>query len=137
MPLFCGREEPWSVAGNDGEMAEPEQVLTIDKMREETGSTTRKNTRELPKRRKPRRKSGVERLRQAADKRGGKNSEELADLLTAKALKGKLSNTRFLVGLAERKEPVEKPKKKRRGLSMAQQLAMEPEWVGPAEGEEE
>jgi superfamily I DNA/RNA helicase len=95
-------------------MAELEQVLTTDETREKTSSTTKK---ELPKRRKPRRKSGVERLQQAADRRVGKNSEELADLLTAKALKGKLANTRFLVGLAEGKKPSEKPNKKRRGPS--------------------
>jgi superfamily I DNA/RNA helicase len=79
----------------------------------------------------------VERLQQAADRRVGKNSEELADLLTAKALKGKLANTRFLVGLAEGKKPSETPNKKRRGPSEAQRLAMESEWSEPSEPDEE
>jgi hypothetical protein len=79
----------------------------------------------------------VERLRRAVDKRVGKNSEKLADVLTAKALKGKLSTTRFMVGLAEGKKPEEKAAKKRRGPSAAERFEMEPEWVEPSEEDEE
>jgi hypothetical protein len=61
----------------------------------------------------------------------------LADLLTEKALKGDLASTRVLVGLAERKKPRAEPVKKRRGPSLAEQLAAEPQWQEPAEGREE
>jgi VIT1/CCC1 family predicted Fe2+/Mn2+ transporter len=73
-------------------------------------------------------KDGAERLRQAADKRVGWNSEELADLLTAKALKGDLASTRVLVTLAASKKPLPERVKKRHGLSLAQRLAAEPQW---------
>lgn len=75
-------------------------------------------------------KDGAERLRQAADKRVGRNSEELADLLTAKALKGDLASTRVLVALAANKKPLPERVKKRHGPSLAQRLAAEPQWKG-------
>jgi hypothetical protein len=117
-------------------MAEPEQVLMIDETREKTISTTKKDLWKWPKRKSGKSKSGVERLRRAVDKRVGKNSEKLADVLTEKALKGKLSNTRFLVGLAEGKKPDVKPKIKR-GRRAALALTAEPEWVEPSEPDEE
>jgi hypothetical protein len=84
------------------------------------------------------RKDGVERLRKAADKRVGRISEKLADLLEGNALKGDLASTKVLVGLAERKKPMPEPKKRRRGPSLPDQLAQEPEWEGPEwDGDEE
>ena len=116
-------------------MAETEQVLMTDVTGEKTSSTTKKDLWKLPKRKRGESKSGVERLRRAVDKRVGRNSEQLADVLTQKALKGKLSNARFLVGLAEGKKLDVKPKIKR-GREAALALAAEPEWVDPVEGEE-
>lgn len=78
------------------------------------------------------RRDGAERLRLAADKRVGRNSEKLADLLTEKALAGDLASAKVLVGLAEGKKPQPEIKKKRRGPSLAEQLAAEPQWRGSA-----
>lgn len=80
--------------------------------------------------------SGVERLRQAAERRLARKSEELADLLLEKALEGKLEGARMLVALAEKK----KPRAKRgegpwKGKSVAEMLAEEPEWVEPEVGD--
>jgi hypothetical protein len=74
------------------------------------------------------RKDGAARLRWAADKRVGRNSEKLADLLTEKALNGDLASTKILVSLATGKKPVAEPVKKRHGPSFADRLAAEPEW---------
>ena len=94
-----------------------------------TSSTTKNGTQKQPRRR-PVRKSGAERLRCAADRRVGKNSEKLADLLTEKALAGDLAYAKALVGLADAKKP---ERVKRRGLSLAQRLALEPPWQGEPE----
>jgi len=78
-------------------------------------------------------KDGAERLRQAADKRVGRISEKLADLLSEKALTGDLASARVLFGLAERKKPMQEPVKKRRGPGLAARWASEPEWKGEGE----
>ncbi len=141
MLLYCGREGPWSVAGNDGEMAEAQQELTTEKAKGKTSNTTNKRQREWASRTRARaesaRKDGIERLRQAADRRVGRNAKELADLLTEKALTGDLPSTKELVRLAEGKKPRPEPVKKKRGPSLAEQLAMEPQWQGPPEYDEE
>ena len=122
------------MAGNGGKMAEAKQVLEVTKTNSTTSSTTVDKTRK-PARRRATRKSGAEKLRQEADRRVGKNSVELADLLTQKALTGDLAYTKALVDLADGKKP--EPVKKRRGLTVAERLAREPQWEGPSEGEEE
>jgi len=84
---------------------------------------------ELEKMRK--RGNGLERLQRAADRRLGRASETLADLLLEKAKEGKLESAKLLVTLAERRKerkPEEKKKKKREGPSWAELLASEPEW---------
>jgi hypothetical protein len=108
-------------------MAEGQQVSSTDKRKVKTGSTTN------GKKRGRAGKDGAEQLKRAADKRVGRNSEVLADLLTKKALEGDLASARVLVGLAERKKPREKQVKKRRGPSLAERLVAEPEWQGPHE----
>jgi len=60
-------------------------------------------------------------------------AEQLADLLEGKALEGDLASTKVLFGLAERKQPIPAPVKRRRGLSPAQRLAAEPKWQGEEE----
>jgi hypothetical protein len=111
-------------------MAEGQQVSSTDKRKVKTGSATKSGKRERTS------KDGAEQLKRAADKRVGRNSEKLADLLTEKALEGDLASARVLVGLAERKKPREKQVKKRRGPSLAERLVAEPEWKEPPEGEE-
>ncbi|MGD0522593.1 MAG: hypothetical protein ABSA48_15160 [Terracidiphilus sp.] len=128
MLLYCGREGPWSVAGNDGEMAEPQQVLKTEGLSGKTNSATNKRKRKRASREKTARKNGAERLRLAVDRRLGLNSETLAVLLTNKALRGDVVTTKALVEIAEGKKPRPEPKKKRRGPSLAEQLAMEPQW---------
>jgi hypothetical protein len=108
-------------------MAEGQQVSSTDKRKVKTGSTTNGKKRERTG------KDGAEQLRRAADKRVGRNSEKLADLLTVKALEGDLASTRVLVGLAGSKKPRAERAKKRRGPSLAERLVAEPEWREPPE----
>ncbi len=138
MLLFCWRDDSRSVAGNGGKMAVIRQDFKRDRTSEKTSSTTNKKTGEGAKRTracggKAGRKDGAERLRQEADRRVGRNSKQLADLLTEKALGGDLASAKVLVGLAERKKPRPEPVKKRRGPSEAELLAIEPEWQGELE----
>jgi hypothetical protein len=123
-------------------MAEAQQQLRKEKAGATTGKTAGKQAEGKPGRlrvvsrgRAP--KDGVELLRQLADRRVGRISKRLADLLEAKALKGDLASTRVLVGLAERKKPVAQVEKKQYGPTLAQQLEAEPEWVRPAEEDDE
>jgi hypothetical protein len=117
-------------------MAETELVLMTGVTGEKSRSTTKKELWKWPKKKRGASKSGVERLRRALDKRVGRNSEKLAELLTGKAMVGSLAEAKILVELAEGKKPVEKPKKKR-GRSAALALAAEPQWVEPPEGTKE
>jgi hypothetical protein len=89
---------------------------------------TRSNAAEPEKRS---RGNGLKRLQRAADRRLGRASETLADVLLKKAKEGRLESARLLVTLAERRKerkPQEKKKKKREGPSWAELLASEPEW---------
>jgi hypothetical protein len=83
--------------------------------------------------------NGLERLEKAADRRLGRESEELADLLLDKAKQGKVESARLLVALAEhrmkRKPQEKKKKKKREGPSWEELLGSEPEFVAPEEGD--
>jgi hypothetical protein len=111
-------------------MAEPEQELTTGEAGRKTGSMTNRSGRGRAWRKKAVRKSGTERLRQAADKRLGWNSKKLADLLMERALTGDLATVKVLVGIAERMEPI--PEKEREVLFRPMHLTL-----GPAEGNEE
>jgi hypothetical protein len=82
-------------------------------------------------------KNGAERLRREADKRVGRNSEKLADVLTAKALAGDLASAKVLVGLAAGKKPMPERKKAGPLRSLALALEAQPQWQGPSEEEEE
>ncbi len=84
---------------------------------------------------KPVRGSGVERLKKAANRQVARKSEELAEVLMDKALKGKMDSARLLVTLAEKKKPPEKPVKKRSGPTLLDLLESEPEWVEPEVGD--
>jgi hypothetical protein len=73
-------------------MAVTEQALKTDNASRKTGNTTKNEKRERAVRTrdggKTARKGGAERLQEAADRRVGRNSEKLADLLE-EALEGK------------------------------------------------
>jgi len=125
-----------ALAGNGGKMALAKPKLRTCDANKKTGRTTKNNTREGTVR-KWAGKDGAELLHEAADRRVGQNSEKLADLLTQKALEGDLASTKTLVGYAERKKPKPEPVKKRRGPSMAERWAAEPEWKGEEEAVEE
>jgi len=121
-----------ALAGNVGKMAVLQQKLSSDNVSKTTGRTTKKR-RQKRADEKTSCKDGAERLHQAADKRVGRISEKLADLLSNKALAGDLASARVLFGLAERKKPIQAPVKKRRGPSLAERWAAEPEWKGSRE----
>ena len=124
MLLFRGREGRGALAGNGGKMAVAQQKLLSS---DNASSTTKHRGRERARGNTPR-KDGAERLRQAADKRVGRISEKLAELLETKALSGNLDSLKVLVMLAERKKPSPEPVKKPRRPSIAHQWAAEPAW---------
>ena len=117
-----------ALAGNGGKMVELARESSAGNASKKPRKTTKSKGRKRASREKTACKDGAERLRQAADKRVGRNSEKLADLLTEKALKGDLASTKTLVSLAAGKKPIPEPVKKRRGPSLAERLAAEPEW---------
>jgi hypothetical protein len=120
-----------ALAGNGGMMAvtqQKQQELRTDNASETTGRTTEPKVVQRARRGRPTRKNGAEQMRQAADRRVGRISEQLADLLEGKALKGDLNSAKVLFGLAERKKPIPEPVKKRRGPSQAERWAAEPQW---------
>ncbi|MFZ1085759.1 MAG: hypothetical protein WAN35_12415 [Terracidiphilus sp.] len=111
-------------------MTARKHVLNAENASRKTGSTNPNKEQRAAKTGGEKRahKDGAERLRQAADKRVGRVSEKLADLLETKALAGNLNSLKVLVMLAERKRPRPEPVKKPRRPSLAQQLAAEPAW---------
>jgi hypothetical protein len=114
-------------------MAVLQQKLSSDNASTITRRTTRNRRRERTDG-KTSCKDGAERLHQAADKRVGRISEKMANLLSNKALAGDLACARVLFGLAERKKPIQELVKKRRGPGLAARLAAEPEWQEEDEG---
>ena len=121
------------MAGNGGMMAATKQTLRTENASKTTGRTTKDKVVQRARRRSKSRKDGAEQMRRAADRRVGRISEKLADLLSNKALAGDLASARVLFGLAERKKPIQAPVKKRRGPSLAERWAAEPEWKGSRE----
>jgi hypothetical protein len=76
--------------------------------------------------------NGLKRLKRAADRRLGRASETLADMLLENAKEGKVDSTRLLVTLAERetlRKPLGKKKKKSETSLWVEQLCSEPEYV--------
>jgi len=131
------------LAGNGGAMAETQLSLTTEKVKratgrktggrvakagdsmETTGSTTRKERRAGAGRGKSAITDGAERLRWAADRRLGRNSERLAEMLKDRALEGDLASTKVLLALAEGKKPIVEKKGPVRSLAL--RLAAEPQ----------
>jgi hypothetical protein len=68
-------------------------------------------------------------LKKEAARQVTKNSGKLAEVLMEKALKGHIASAKLVVELAEAPVGEEvKPRRKKRGLSEAQRLALEPRW---------
>jgi hypothetical protein len=84
---------------------------------------------------RPRRsnKNGADLMKQAADRELVKIAEKVAVQLKEKALHGDVTSVKTLVGFSEQRKSAEKPKKSRRNLAFIRQLALEPQWEGPAE----
>jgi hypothetical protein len=118
-------------------MAVAKQKVETDNASETTGRTTKDKVVQRARRGRPTRKNGAEQMRQAADRRVGRISERLADLLEKSALEGDLASTRVLFGLAERKKPIPKPVKKWHGPTPAERLAVEPQWQGEEEDDDD
>ncbi len=81
---------------------------------------------------------GVDRLRNAVERRVAESSEELADLLMKKAFEGKLESVKMLMKLAEEEEARQVEEARCAiwdGESIALKLAAEPEWVEPPKPE--
>jgi hypothetical protein len=131
-----------ALARNGGMMAETQQeqkaVNTKKKISRSTKGKAKAGTSKTlaePSRKSRSRVDGAEKLRQAADRLVGEHSEELADLLTRKAVKGDLASARVLVALAEHKKPLPEPAKKRRGRAAAILLSEESGWAVEAQTE--
>jgi hypothetical protein len=107
--------------------ANSKEAGSIETGSRETGGTG-SQTREEADKEKGENEESTEGLQRAAAALVRLNSEELSKVLLKKAREGSLGSLKLLVTLAERKKPREKPVKKPRGLTLAQQLAMEPEW---------
>jgi hypothetical protein len=76
--------------------------------------------------------NGAKRLKLEADRVVGEHSATLAKLLLEDAKKGKMESARLLVSLSEAREtPV---RRRKRGLSLADRLAAEPEWDPERDG---
>ena len=123
----AGMKVRGALAGNGGKMAVLQQKLSSDNASTITRRTTKKRRRKRAVEKTPS-KDGAEQMRQAADKRVGRISEKMADLLSDKALAGDLASARVLFGLAERKKPIQELVKRRRGPGLAARLAAEPVW---------
>jgi hypothetical protein len=120
-------------------MAEMQQEPKSKKATRKTGGTTGRTTRKKKSEEAAGEDSactdGAERLRWAADRRVGRNSEKLAKMLTDQALKGDLASAKVLLALAEGKKPAVEKKGPVRSLAL--RLAAEPQWVPPVEKKEE
>jgi hypothetical protein len=149
LPVSRGRESMWSVGGNGEKMAEVQKAIDTEDVKKRSIGKAKKSSRATAKgtgaatkrksaARKPKSsdggaavKDGAEQLRRAVDRRVGRNSERLAEVLTNKALEGDLAFAKAVVALADAKKP--DPVKKRRGPSWAERLTAEPQWEGEKE----
>lgn len=87
---------------------------------------------------RPRRpkKNGADSLKKAADRELVKITKKVVGQLREKALRGDLATVKTMVSYSEQVKLAEKPKGSERTLAFIEQLALEPQWEGPAEGEE-
>ena len=94
-------------------------------------------TRRVPKNPKPQPTTGAQaenapQTENATQTRRPKkmNQKDLAEIFTQKALSGDVESARLLFTMEGGKKPAPPVKKKRHGLSFAQQLALDPPWQG-------
>lgn len=134
-------DEPGKEVGGKSETsdaANSKEAGSIETDSRETGETGSRTREDIDKEEEEN-EEGTERLQRVAADLVRLNSGDLSKVLLKKAKEGSLGSLRLLVTLAERKKPREKPVKKPRGLTLAQQLAMEPQWEEgmPEDTEEE
>lgn len=81
--------------------------------------------------------NGAELMKKLADKLLVENCAELAGLVLKNAKEGRTASTKLLVSLSEGNVPNGIPvkKRRRRGLTPAERLTLEPEWEGPSDSE--
>ena len=121
------------MAGNDGQMAVVNDVEAFNG-HSRTGYITKHQHPVKRPRKKP--LSGLERLRQAADKQLARKTQGLVKKLVSNAMDGRVDSVRLLVALAEKMK--QEPENKRPWFSMARQFAAEPKYGGRlVDGEEE
>jgi len=113
-------------------MAVTEQELNAGKGRgaagRKTGGTEEGDAGNHGRRRK---RNGAARLRKLLDQKVAEHTEELATVLTNKALSGDVATTKLVVALAEGGKPKVKPKKEKkrlRGICLARRWAHQAEW---------
>jgi hypothetical protein len=113
-------------------MAVTEQDLNAGKSRgaagRKAGGTEEREDGNPGKRRK---RDGVARLRKLLDQKVAEHTEELAAVLTNKALSGDVATTRLVVELAEGGKPKVKPRKEKKrvpGLCLVRRWAHQKEW---------
>jgi hypothetical protein len=80
---------------------------------------------------------GGEQLRSAIDEEVSRRSKQIATALVNETCAGNMSVARLLAEVTGARNPRIKPPKKRCGPTFAESLALEPQWQGPEDGEEE
>jgi hypothetical protein len=118
-------------------MAKVLKELATDVVRSEAGSSTRRTTRKRVSPGERTCEDGTERLRCAANRVVGEKSEEIVGALSDKAVKGDLASVKALVEFAEGRKPQAEAKKKRDGLTPAQELMEDLRLHGEWKGEQE
>ena len=97
---------------------------------EATAYVQRKHTRG------PSLKDGAEMLKQASDKALAEITDEAVSNMKEKAKKGDVVCVKTLLTFSEKKKPREAPKRRRRGKTEAEMLALAPQWEGPMDDED-
>ena len=143
------------MAGNGGEMAELRHVRKAGETSSATGGTEEKRRREkktvevrkgtdraesstadAKEKKKQKRRAtgnGAARLKRMLDRKVAENMEELAALLTEKALGGDIATTRLLLTLAEEGKPApvrRRGRGRRKFKAMIERWANGPQWQG-------
>jgi hypothetical protein len=125
------------LAGNGGMMAEAKDEFRIEKVSKKTDAMRRSWIRRWETDTGQQRNggnrvktNGAERLRIAVDRKLGRNSAKLAEVLTKKALAGDLGCAKVLLALSDAKKP-EPPKMGKNFLSLSEWL-----WMGLRENQE-
>ena len=149
---LCGLDSLRDVAGNGGEMVilkgkelaneagAQEPAAKSGKSRSAVKAKGEKGARTGAKaggKERPRRVNGngADLLKKAADRELAKITKKVVNQLSEKALRGDLSTVKTMVSFSEQAKLAEKPKESERTLAFIRELASEPRWVEPTEGD--